>query len=72
MTFPAWIKKLESQSKMTTYGTAIGLTLILSGVFLAATSAAAKTPITRTSEWEEHTKKYMKFQKMNPIFGNSN
>lgn len=66
----AWIRSLEKAPRAT---------VVLGGVLGAVTTSllimfSMHKPLpvpTMSKEWKDATKEYMKFQKMNPIFGES-
>ena len=69
MAFPKWIQALEAAPRGKAIGGALGASVVLSGFVWSILMGTGHKPMTITDDWRQANKEYMKFQKMNPIFG---
>lgn len=69
MAFPKWIQALEAAPRGKAISGALGASIVLSGFVWSILMGTGHKPPTITDDWRQANKEYMKFQKMNPIFG---
>jgi hypothetical protein len=69
MAFPKWIQALETAPRGSAIGGVIGVSIVASGFLWSILMANGHKPKTMSNDWSQANKEYMKFQKMNPIFG---
>eukprot|EP00599_Poterioochromonas_sp_BG-1_P008127 CAMPEP_0173133926 /NCGR_PEP_ID=MMETSP1105-20130129/998_1 /TAXON_ID=2985 /ORGANISM="Ochromonas sp., Strain BG-1" /LENGTH=71 /DNA_ID=CAMNT_0014045649 /DNA_START=72 /DNA_END=287 /DNA_ORIENTATION=- len=63
------VHALEKMPKSQAVGLSVIAAFGLSGVISLILASKASKPHTMTKEWQAANIEYMKFQKMNPIFG---
>lgn len=69
MALPKWIQALEAAPRGKAITGVVGVSAVLSGFVWSIMMSTGHKPSTLTNDWRQANKEYMKFQKMNPIWG---
>lgn len=69
MAFPKWIQALEAAPRGNAIFGALGVSVVASGFLWSILMSTGHKPSTLSNDWKQANKEYMKFQKMNPIWG---